>query len=132
MSTPADSSVQLVINDGISQPVEQKKFQQLIGSLQYAVGGTRPYIAQAVNTTAKYCAAPTEQHMTAGKRIIRYLKKTKDLGIAYTRKPTLDLIGYSDADYAGDRDHCHSTSGNLFIEDIALDCIFMLMTPRSI
>ena len=34
VSTPADPSVQLVINDGISQPVEQKKFQQLIGSLQ--------------------------------------------------------------------------------------------------
>ena len=79
------------------------------------MGGTRPDIAQAVNTTAKYCAAPTEQHMTAGKRIIRYLKKTKDLGIAYTRKPTLDLIGYSDADYAGDRDDRHSTSGNLFM-----------------
>ena len=53
--TPADACVKLVADDGVSRPADPKKYQQIVGNLQYAAGGTRPDIAYAVSTVAKYC-----------------------------------------------------------------------------
>lgn len=49
------------------------------------------------------------------KQILRYLKGTRDLKLTY-RKPnnTVDLSGFSDSDYAGDRNDRKSTTSNLF------------------
>jgi hypothetical protein len=52
-----------------------------------------------------------EAHLTAVKRILRYLKGTSKLGLKYEKIKNEQLIGYSDADWAGDRDDRHSTSG---------------------
>ena len=51
--------------------------------------------------------------MTAVKRILRYLSKTIDYGIEYTRSDG-KLEGYSDADWAGDHADRRSTSGYVF------------------
>ena len=72
-STPADISVPLVADDGVSQPVGQQLYQQMIGSLQYAAGGTRPDIAYIVGVLARFCHKPTQLHRTAAKRVFRYL-----------------------------------------------------------
>ena len=47
----------------------------MIGSLQYATGGTRPDIAQIVGALARYCNKPSQLHLTAAKRVFRYLKE---------------------------------------------------------
>ena len=49
------------------------------------------------------------------KRILRYLKETVNLGLKYEKSDSNALSGHSDADWAGDLDNCHSTSGNLFL-----------------
>lgn len=55
-----------------------------------------------------------ESHWRATKKILRYLKKTADLGIIYRPLSSKDnfnsLIAYSDADWAGDQDDRKSTS----------------------
>ena len=51
--------------------------------------------------------------MTAFKRILRYLSKTIDYGIEYTKRIG-KLEGYSDADWAGDHADRRSTSGYVF------------------
>ena len=61
VSTPADACVKLVADDGVSRPVDPKLYQQIVGSLQYAAGGTRPDIAYAVSTITKFCHQPSEQ-----------------------------------------------------------------------
>ena len=68
----------------------------------------------AVNTAARYSSEPTESHLTALKRIVRYLKETSHLALTYTRGDSNQAEGYSDADWAGDQDHRRSTSGNVF------------------
>ena len=113
--TPSDPSVNLVKDDGVSAKADKRLFQQIIGSLQYAVSCTRPDIAYAVNNVARYSSDPSEAHLTAAKRILRYLKGTIDLAITYVRTYDDQLIGYSDADWAGDQDSRKSTSGNLFL-----------------
>ena len=69
VSTLADACVKLVADDGVSRPADLKLYHQIVGSLQYAAGGTRPDIAYAVSTIAKFCHQPTELHMTAAKRV---------------------------------------------------------------
>ena len=75
---------------------------------------TRPDIAHPVGVVSKFNSNPTEAHLTAVKRILRYLKGTINLALKYKDQPA-SLIGYSDADWAGDLDDRHSTTGNLFM-----------------
>ena len=49
VSTPADACVKLVADDGVSRPADPKLYQQIVESLQYAAGGTRPDIAYVVS-----------------------------------------------------------------------------------
>jgi hypothetical protein len=50
---------------------------------------------------ARFQANPKEVHLRVVKRIMRYLVYTPKFGLWYPRGSTFDLIGYSDADYAG-------------------------------
>ena len=114
-TTPADIIVKLVKNDGVSKPVNPVNYQSMVGSLLYAAITTRPDIAQAVGAVSKFNSCPTEAHLTAVKQIFRYLKGTIDLCIKYERSADNRLVGFSDADWAGDLTNRHSTTGNLFM-----------------
>ncbi|MCI69682.1 hypothetical protein A2U01_0090945, partial [Trifolium medium] len=59
---------------------------------------------------------PTEMHVAAVKRILRYLKGTMNYGILYrsTNEENVTLVGWTDSDYAGDYDDRKSTSGYVF------------------
>jgi hypothetical protein len=80
----------------------------------YAMTGTRPDIAYAVGATSAYNANPGEQHWKAVKRIIRYLKGTKNLELEY-RQNNERIHGYSDADWAGSLDDRRSMTGYVFV-----------------
>ena len=114
VSTPANMSVKLQKDDGVSKPVDATMYQAMVGSLLYASGGTRPDIAQAVGEVSKYNNSPNESHLTAVKRIMRYLKGTIDLKLTYSTdsKP---VVAYADANWAGDLDNRRSTTGNAFV-----------------
>ena len=89
-------------------------FQSLVGSLLYAALGTRPDINYAVSNVAKYSALPTQAHWNTAKRILRYLKRTKNLVLWYYQTDE-QVIGYSGANFARNVDGCHSVSGCAFI-----------------
>ena len=59
----------------------------MIGKLQYVVY-SRPDIVLAIGIVIIYFANPKENHLMAVKRIMRYLKCTKDYGL-YTRRMTI-------------------------------------------
>jgi hypothetical protein len=54
---------------------------------------------------------PHKLHLTATKRILRYLQGTLDLGLLLHRTSTSDLVVYTDADWADCPDTHRSTSG---------------------
>ena len=81
----------------------------------YAATATRPDISFAVGVLSKVCTKPTTAHLTAAKRVLRYLKGTLNLALKYEKSVDSCLTGYSDADWAGDPDDRHSTSGYLFV-----------------
>jgi len=89
-------------------------YNSCIGGLLYLSVRTRPDICYAVNYLSQFNSAPSEQHWTAVKRVLRYLKGTMNFGILYTRNQS-NVVGYSDADFAGDINGRRSCSGFVFI-----------------
>ena len=102
-----DPNVKLEKDDGYSMPVNAVQYKSMVGSLIYAAIATRPDIAQAVAVLAKFNSSPTEAHLTAVKRVFRYLKVTTQLCLQYRASDT--KVGYSDADWAPDTDDLRST-----------------------
>jgi hypothetical protein len=80
--------------------VDQKVYRSMIGSLLYLCA-SRPDIMLSVCMCARFQSDPKESHLTAVKRILRYLAYTPKFGLWYPRGSSFDLIGYSDADWAG-------------------------------
>ena len=91
-------------------------FMSAVGSFLYLAMVSRPDIAFAVHSLGKHMQAAGKDHWAAVQRLLRYLQGTKDLTIRYTGNTDglFELVGYADADYAGDLDNRRSTSGNFF------------------
>ena len=117
VNTPVTPGTKLLKATEQSEIVDATLYQSAVGSLLYLSGWTRPDIAFAVNQVVRFCSSPTKEHWTAVKRILRYLKGTPNYGLMYSRSVDRDhtLIGYSDADWAGDVNDRKSTSGYLFM-----------------
>nr|GEW10870.1 hypothetical protein [Tanacetum cinerariifolium] len=60
--------------------VDQTKYHSMVGELMYLTA-SRPDIVHATCYCARYQAKPTEKHLTAVKRIFRYLKDTIHMGL---------------------------------------------------
>ncbi|CAL5185285.1 unnamed protein product [Lathyrus oleraceus] len=62
----------------------------------------------------RYQGNPGMDHWKAAKKVLRYLKGTKDYMLMYKQTDNLDVIGYSDSDFAVCVDSCKSASGYIF------------------
>lgn len=100
--------------DGSGAVVDATMYKQMVGSLMYLTA-TRPDLMYSVCLISRYMEKPTEMHLQAVKKILRYLKGTVELGIRYRRGDEGSLVGFVDSDYAGDVDDRKSTSGYAFI-----------------
>ena len=114
VGSPMNPDVKLVPCENPDDVCNQQMYQAVVGSLLYLSNKTRPDIAYAVSSVARYCSKPTRNHWTAAKRILRYLKGTHDYGLLYQKKSSVELLGYSGADWAGDVGDRKSTSGYVF------------------
>jgi hypothetical protein len=81
----------------------------MIRSLLYLCA-SRPDIMLSVCMCARFQATPKDYHLRAVKRIMRYLILTPNLRLWYPKGSYFELLGYSDADYAGCKVDRKSTS----------------------
>jgi hypothetical protein len=129
ISTPMDPNYQLgaALPGYVTPKGHLLEYQQVIGSVMYAMLETRPDLAFTVSTLSKYCSNPTPEHAIVAKRTLRYLRKTINVGITYrgqenpaiqeaTGGPTTaGITEFTDSDWAGDVDSRKSTSGYAFL-----------------
>jgi hypothetical protein len=94
--------------DGMA--MDQREYRSMIGSLLY-LKATQPDIQFTVGLCACFQASPRSSHRTTIQRVFRYLKHTPEFGIWYSASSSLDLVGFSDADFAGCGIDRKSTSG---------------------
>nr|GEX49155.1 retrovirus-related Pol polyprotein from transposon TNT 1-94 [Tanacetum cinerariifolium] len=94
--------------DQIKTLVDASKYRSMIGALMYLTS-RRPDIVHATCVCARYQAQPIEKHLKEVKGIFRYLYGTINMGLWYTKDSGFELIGFSNADYAGCKDTFKST-----------------------
>ena len=120
ISTPMDTNQKLHKGTRLGaeqEVIDRLPYQKLVGSLMYAMIGTRPDLAYAVGSLAQYMQEPRKCHWQAAQRVLRYIQATKDLSLTFqvgTGAQGDQLTGYVDADWAGDEDSRLSTSGFFF------------------
>ncbi|KAG7588044.1 GAG-pre-integrase domain [Arabidopsis suecica] len=85
-------------------------YRKLVGKLIYLTN-TRPDICFAVNQVSQHMQTPTVYHWSMVERILRYLKGSSGQGIWMGKNSNTEIVGYCDADYAGDRMDRRSTTG---------------------
>ena len=114
-----DSILDLSVTEN-DRLVDQRNYLSIIGSLMYAALGTRPDIAFAVTKLSQYNHEPRTSHLTAAKRVLRYLKSTITYGLQFSKDANsrrlgpYKLVGYTDADWAGNPQDRKSISGYIF------------------
>ena len=101
MKTPMSTIIDLNPN------LDGKEVEQKVSSLC----ASRPDIMYSVGKCARFQASLRQSHFEAVKQIFRYLVHTPNFGLWYPKGSIFQLIGYSDADYAGEKTDRKSTSG---------------------
>ncbi len=112
-------------------------YRETIGSLSHICRNTRPDIAYAVSVASRYLANPGPKHWNLIKRILRYLKGTRDWefhlnpgALSLTTihnstqssdiQGTVRFYGFSDSDWGGQLETSKSTTGYGFFLGSAL------------
>ncbi|RVW22637.1 Retrovirus-related Pol polyprotein from transposon TNT 1-94 [Vitis vinifera] len=104
-------------NELEKKDMERFPYASAIGSLMYAQVCMRPIIAYIVGMLGRYLSNPGMDHWKKAKRVIQYLQRTKDYMLTYRRSSHLEIVGYSDSNFAGCLDNRRSTSGYIFMVD---------------
>ncbi|KAL6337931.1 hypothetical protein AAG906_005396 [Vitis piasezkii] len=109
MKTPMSSFIKLDMDEK-GKSIDSTMYRGMIGSLLYLTA-SRPDIMYSVCLCARFQSCPKESHLSVIKRILRYLKRTMNISLWYPKGDNFELIGFSDADFAGCRVERKSTSG---------------------
>lgn len=112
VDTPMETKLSSVKSQGVKS---DNPYQQLIGSLMYLAVLTRPDIAYAVGFLSQFNNCHSNEHWLYAKRILKYLKRTKNLGLKYCKSGNVNIEGYCDADWANDLTDRRSYSGFCFV-----------------
>ncbi|CAI7829462.1 unnamed protein product [Closterium sp. NIES-53] len=93
-----------------------RDYQRKLGCLLFAAVTCRPDLSYSASQLATYLKRPEAEHMTELDRALHYLVSTPKIGLIYykNRTTTPKLIGYVDADHAGDPDNMHSRTGYVY------------------
>ena len=107
--TPMDPNKKPNRNED-SSPVDKERYQRLVGKLIY-LSHTRPDIAYSVSVVSQHMNNPSENHLEAVNRILRYLKMTPGRGLLFKRSEKREVEIYTDASWAGELTDRRSTTG---------------------
>ncbi|GMI99394.1 hypothetical protein HRI_003608700 [Hibiscus trionum] len=107
--TPIVKTVKLSKTEG-NPLVDITEYRRLIGRLVYLTN-TRPDIAYPVQQLSQFLACPTDVHLTAAHRVLRYLKGSPGQGLFFPASNKLSLSAFSDSDWASCPDSRRSITG---------------------
>ncbi|KAL5563212.1 hypothetical protein UlMin_032959 [Ulmus minor] len=102
--------------DEEKESMERIPYASAVGSLMYAMVCTRPDLGYSASLVSRFMSNPGKEHWEAVKWVLRYIKGALDVGLLYKRceGDSTKLMGYVDADHAGDLDKRRSLTGYIF------------------
>ncbi|CAI7919993.1 unnamed protein product [Closterium sp. NIES-53] len=91
-------------------------YPELVGCLMYLMTYTRPDLAYPLSILARYVAPGRHrrEHMTAAKRVLRYLCSMSGMGLVLGGQSLVVLTGHADASWADDQATQRSSQGYTF------------------
>ena len=115
VSTPMDANnpLESLISEE-NNPKMQKLCRKIIGSLMYAVQGTRPDLCVSVNILSRFQDKAGANLLKALKRVLRYVKGTLGNKLVLKVNSNNGLCAYVDSDWGGDVQDRKSTTGYIF------------------
>jgi hypothetical protein len=109
VNTPSDTKPKASASDG--QPMRDMSwYRNMARALQYLTL-KRSDIAYAVQQVCLHMHTPNDVHAAMIKRLLRYLKGTREHGLHISAASSPTLTAYNDADWVGCPDTRRSTSG---------------------
>ncbi|GAA5970209.1 hypothetical protein JCM3765_005371, partial [Sporobolomyces pararoseus] len=96
------------------EPKFEGPYRELLGAVVYLSTCTRPDISYTVSIASRFASDPAPRHHAILKRLLRYLIKTRSLGLRFSPGTPLSLSGFSDADHGADPDTRRSITGRAF------------------
>lgn len=109
VSTPAEKNLTLLPRNEDDRPLDFL-YRQAVGSLVYLATATRPDLSWIVSKLSQHLNKPSQTHVTAAKRVFRYIKRTKSCCVKFS--PTNGkLVAYTDSGWGNDTDNRRSISG---------------------
>ncbi|XP_019177847.1 PREDICTED: uncharacterized protein LOC109173041 [Ipomoea nil] len=108
-STPIVPGHHLMHGDGVALQ-DVGSYRRLVGRLLYLTA-TRPDISYAVQQLTQFIDAPTENHLVAAHRVLRYIKDAPGQGIFYPADNSIQLNSFSDSDWASCMESRRSITG---------------------
>ena len=115
VSVPAEPGLYLSKEVNACETDEIIPYREAVGSLLFAARVCSPDIEYAVNYASQFLNCFGQEHWRAVKRIIKYLIGTRDFGIIFGNSGSIEVHGYTDADYAGCLMTRRSRSGFVFL-----------------
>ncbi|XP_058185851.1 uncharacterized protein LOC131303080 [Rhododendron vialii] len=112
VATPLIVNEKLMKEDG-EKKVDATLYRHLVGKLLYLTV-TRPNIMYAVSLLSRFMNNPSQNHLGAAKRVLRYIRGKTSYEIKYCREADVKLFGFCDSDWGGCIDDMKSTSGYIF------------------
>jgi hypothetical protein len=114
-STPLPETIETGTPQALMKYDNIIRYQQIVGSLNYLATMTRPDITYAVNILARKMTQPTLLYYNYAKRILHYLKGTRELKLTFTNSSNNLIEGFSDASFAENKEDRTSTGGYVFM-----------------
>ncbi|KAG7544681.1 Retrotransposon Copia-like N-terminal [Arabidopsis suecica] len=108
-SVPMDPVVHLTKDSGVLLD-DAKPYREIIGRLLYLTI-TRPDITFAVNNLSQFLSCPTNVHLDAAYRVLRYIKSNPGQGLFYAADSEPCLNAFVDADWGTCPDSRRSVTG---------------------
>ena len=103
-------------NDRERMAMKNVRYSSTVGNLMYAQVCTRTNIAFSVGVLGRFMSNPGLIHYQVVKKVFRFLQGTKDHMLTYRHTNSLDVVGYSNADFKGCVDDKKSTTGYIFVK----------------
>jgi hypothetical protein len=110
-----DPKTKLKKNENKDVEMVKVPYQQAVGSLIYAMLCIWPDLAYPISMVNQHMANPSIEHWIAVKRIFRYLQGSLQFKLHFNGSAPQGLVGYCDADWAGDLEDRRSTIGFVFM-----------------
>ncbi|KAI0999804.1 hypothetical protein K3495_g8395 [Podosphaera aphanis] len=113
VSTPCENYENIRPLTDDDEKIDPTEYSMRIGSFMYAMVYTQADIAFVLGRLSQFMRDPATHHEQTLRRMMRYVMSTVDLRLRYDPAGTLELVVYSDADYATDKSDRKSISGSV-------------------